>query len=105
MHPIPKRHLRGKVLNFSEGTLALQPDQVEATIADLCRRAAGVLAANKWRAIYLVPTGHPLLSIAAALLVFRITRLDPVIVSYFGEEGYRDIKLDLRRFIVGREER
>jgi hypothetical protein len=39
------------------------------------------------------------------LLVFRITRLDPVIVSYFGEEGYRDIKLDLRRFIVGREER
>lgn len=105
MHPIPKRHLRGKVLNFSEGSLALQPEEVDATIAELCRRATSVLASSKWKTIYLIPTGHPLLSIAAALLVFRITRLAPVIVSYFGEEGYRDIKLDLRRFIVGDEKR
>jgi hypothetical protein len=103
LHPIPKRYLRGTVVNFSEGSLALDPVNINLTLRRILKDAASTLSSNRWRNIYLIPTGHPLLSVAAALLVFRITRIDPVVVAYFGEEGYQDVKLDLRNFIFGGE--
>jgi hypothetical protein len=103
LHHIPPRFLRGEVFVLSRGTLDLSnAKQIQITFTRLLRPLAQKLRAEQWRRIYIIPTGHPTLSMQAKLLVFRITRIESTEVFYLGNGRYLDLSLDQRRLILSK---
>ncbi|VXC81696.1 hypothetical protein [Sphingomonas sp. AX6] len=99
MHAIPSHLLRGDVFSFSSGQVELEPSSVDKTLDFLIRRGHDFLKRKNWNKVYIIPSGHPLLVTTATLLVFRSLRVDPVIVSYFGENSYIDVATNIRKRI------
>lgn len=98
MHSIPDDIIRGDRLVFSEGTLDLSENMAESTVAELMRAAHVVLSRRLWNKVYIIPSGHPLLVVAATMICYRTVRIDPIVVSYF-EGEYLDVPLHVRRSI------
>lgn len=103
LHAIPEHFLRGEVFNFSEGSFDVGEKQIEELLFRSTSALAECLRKTKWTRIYVVPTGHPLLISVVTLAVFRVTRIDPVMVSYFGVDGYLDVDLKMREWLSPKE--
>ena len=95
MHALPESIMRGDAFFFSEGNLNLSKEGVGLTITDLTKRAVKHLRKKIWNKIYIIPSGHPLLVSLCTLVIYRVTRISPIIVYYMDGE-YIDAPVDIR---------
>ena len=102
MHSIPVDVLRGEVFLFSDGQVDLTIENAEKSLDDLIKRAHAFLSQRNWNKVFLIPSGHPLLVVAATLVTFRATRVDPVVVAYLGSEGYIDFDSRVRERVFSK---
>jgi hypothetical protein len=96
VHEIPRTYLRGEVYNASQGdwdastdeTLLLELKGILALLATKLRSA-------QWKRVYLIPTGHPVLSLQIKAMVYRLLRLNTIDLYHKAGE-YFEINLDQR---------
>lgn len=97
LHHFPDALIKGEKYICSHGSFNIDDikTHIEQTLSDLAKK----LKSERWRKIYLVPSGHPLLSMQVKLLIFRITRMESIDIGYFGEGGYKEFVLAQRPII------
>jgi len=96
IHEIPKAFLRGEVYEASRGDWDASTE--EALIGELITilsRLANKLRSQQWQRVYLIPTGHPILSIQIKAMVFRLLRLNTIDL-YYKAGKYFEVDLDQR---------
>ena len=100
VHEIPEKLRRGEVYSASQGNCQVSSDE------DLSREVRRILAgvAHKlrerpWRVVYLIPTGHPVVSMQIKALVYRALRLNTVDVAYLNGVYYT-LRLDQREVAI-----
>lgn len=102
VHKIPSKYLRGEVYSISHGnfdasTATVLTEELINILSDLAK----VLRSNTWKQVYLLPTGHPIISINAKAIVYRLLRINTVDICYLNGEymevelNHRDIALSL----------
>ena len=103
VHTIPPQYLRGEIYEVSRGNWSTT-DAAELTeeLTSLLSGLANKLRSRPWRTVYLVPTGHPILTINVKLLVYRLLRINTIDL-YYREGEYLEIQLDHRRISLDLE--
>jgi hypothetical protein len=104
VHSIPKAYLRGEVYEASRGDWDVSTE--EALLTELRGILSGVvskLRSQSWSRIYLIPTGHPVLSLQIKAMVYRILRFNTVDL-YYKNGFYFEVDLDQRSIALGRGE-
>jgi hypothetical protein len=95
-HSVPQRYLRGEIFVASRGDIDLSsPSKAKATFIKIVQRLNRKLLEKTWAKIYLIPTGHPTLSLQIKLAVHSTTRLNTTDVFYLNGR-YFDIDFDAR---------
>lgn len=95
-HHIPNQYLRGEVYIASEGSIDFSSiDSIELQYINIVGKLKKKLMSRTWSKIYLIPTGHPTLSMQIKSAVYRITRLDTTDLFYSNGE-YFDISINWR---------
>lgn len=98
MHSIPDEFIRGDKLVFSSGNIDLTEENAQDTVSNLMSIAHQTLLQRLWNTVYIIPSGHPLLVVAATMICYRTVRIDPIVVSYFDGQ-YLDVPLEVRKSI------
>jgi hypothetical protein len=96
VHEIPKAYLRGEVYEASRGDWDASTE--EALLLELkaiLSRLANKLRSNRWKRVYLIPTGHPVLSLQIKAMVYRLLRFNTIDL-YHKAGTYFEINLDQR---------
>lgn len=95
-HKIPQRYLRGELFVASRGNIDLSsPEKAKNVILKIISRLNRKLLQRSWSKIYLIPTGHPTLSLQIKLAVYGVTRLNTIDVFYLNGR-YFDIEFNAR---------
>jgi hypothetical protein len=105
IHEIPEVYLRGDIYEASRGDWNVVSE--EALLFELTKilsRLAKKLRSKAWKQIYLIPTGHPILSLQIKAMVYRILRLNTVDL-YHKAGTYFEVNLDQRAIALGRTKR
>ena len=103
VHTIPKRYLRGDIYEVSRGDwVADSRAEVQEELMRLLHGLARKLRSRAWRRVYLVPTGHPILTVNVKLLVYRLLRLNTVDL-YYKAGQYIEVHIDHRRLSLAAE--
>lgn len=63
-------------------------------------RLAVKLRSGRWKRVYLIPTGHPVLSLQIKTMVYRLLRLNTIDL-YYKAGTYFEIDLDQRAIALG----
>jgi hypothetical protein len=96
VHEVPPAYLRGDVYEASRGDWNASTE--EALSLELRRILSGLvkkLRSRRWGCIYLIPTGHPILSLQIKAMVYRILRLNTIDL-YYKAGTYFEVDLDQR---------
>ena len=100
VHTIPKSYLRGEVYVASHGNwTAVDEKTLNREISEILLAAAKKLKQHPWRKVFLVPTGHPAVSMNIKVLVYRILRINTVDWVYLGGEYYC-LEIDQRAIAI-----
>lgn len=103
VHTIPDRYLRGVVYEVSRGDWAVSTAvEVREELMGLLHRLARKLRSRPWRQVYLVPTGHPVLTVNVKLLVYRLLRINTIDL-YYKAGQYIEVEIDHRRLSLQTE--
>lgn len=95
-HKIPDRYLRGEIFVASQGNLDFSSArEIKRQFQDILGALRDKLKERAWRKVYLIPTGHPALSIQIKLGIYRISRITTSDVFYYNGQ-YFDIDIDIR---------
>ena len=95
-HHIPAKYLRGEVYVASKGNIDFSSlSAIEGQYVEIIERLKKKLMRKAWSKVYLIPTGHPTLSLQIKSAVYRITRLDTTDLFYSNGEYY-DITINWR---------
>jgi hypothetical protein len=101
VHRAPPHILNGYVYEASRGNLDFSNlASIEAVYSEILVSVTQVLKRERWDKIYLVPFGHPTLSMQIKVLVYRVTGMDTTDWFYLGELGYLPLSLPIRSLIV-----
>ena len=104
VHAIPDAFLRGEVYAVSHGDwLADTRVDLEAELIAILKRLVHKLRSQRWNRIYLIPTGHPVLTVNVKLLVYRILRLNTIDL-YYRSGQYIDVHIDHRRLALAADD-
>ena len=96
VHRVPDSCLRGEVLIASQGNWAVGSEEaMNREIRRILAKVARKLKQRPWRKVFLVPTGHPVVSMNIKLLVYRILRLNTADWMYL-DGIYYIIEIDQR---------
>ena len=96
VHRVPDSCLRGEVLIASEGNWAVGSEEaMDREIRRILAKVAQKLKQRAWRKVFLVPTGHPVVSMNIKLLVYRALRLNTADWMYLNGI-YHNIEIDQR---------
>lgn len=96
IHEIPRRYLRGEIYEASRGDWDVSTE--EALLLELkaiLSRLARKLRTGSWERVYLIPTGHPVLSLQIKTMVYRVLRLNTIDL-YHKAGSYFEVNLDQR---------
>ena len=89
VHTIPENYLRGEVYVASRGNWRVDNDEtLNSQVGQILTGVAHKLKERQWRKVYLIPTGHPAVSMNIKLLVYRATRLNTIDWVYINGEYY-----------------
>lgn len=103
VHTIPPQYLRGEVYEVSRGNWnATGAIELGEELTDLLSELAKKLRSRPWRTVYLIPTGHPILSIHVKLIVYRLLRINTIDL-YYGNGEYLEVHLDHRQISLALE--
>ena len=103
VHSIPSSLLRGEVYEASRGDWnASTQDALIAELQEILLRLVTRLRLRQWRRIYLIPTGHPILSLQIKAMVFRILRLNTIDLYYKGG-SYFEVDINQRAIALDSE--
>ena len=101
VHTIPQSYLRGEVYVASRGNWRVDNDEtLNSQVSQILTGVARKLKERQWRRVYLIPTGHPAVSMNIKLLVYRAIRLNTIDWVYINGEYYlltidqRDISIE-----------
>ncbi|WP_186080038.1 hypothetical protein [Burkholderia gladioli] len=95
-HHIPNQYLRGEIYVASEGSIDFSSKKsIEERYVEIINNLQSKLMSKTWNKIFLVPTGHPTLSLQIKSAVYRVTRLDTTDLFYSNGEYY-DISINWR---------
>jgi hypothetical protein len=105
IHRIPRTLLRGEVYEASRGDWDASTE--EALLLELRRilsRLVKKLRSGRWERVYLIPTGHPILSLQIKAMVYRILRLNTIDL-YYKQGSYFEVDLDQRAIALSEADR
>jgi hypothetical protein len=105
VHSIPQAFLRGEVYEASSGDWDASTE--EALLNELRRILSGLvnkLRSARWNRVYLIPTGHPILSLQIKAMVYRILRLNTIDL-YYKAGSYFEVDLDQRAIALSEGDR
>lgn len=103
VHTIPNEYLRGEIYEVSRGNwIAQTHDELVEELAGLLSNLARHLRLRAWRKVYLIPTGHPVLTANIKLLVYRVLRLNTIDL-YYKDGSYLEISIDHRAISLSTE--
>jgi hypothetical protein len=96
VHEIPQRYLRGEVYEASRGNWnATTEEALILELTSILSRLVDKLRSGHWKCVYLIPTGHPILSLQIKAMVYRLLRINTIDL-YHKEGAYFEINLDQR---------
>jgi hypothetical protein len=96
VHGIPREYLRGEIYEASRGDWDVSTEEtllleLKAILSSLARK----LRTGSWKQVYLIPTGHPILSLQIKAMVYRVLRLNTI--DLYHKAGiYFEVNLDQR---------
>lgn len=96
IHEIPAGYLRGEVYEASRGDWDVSSEEsLRLELTAILSRLAGKLRSGRWKRVYLIPTGHPVLSLQIKAMVYRLLRLNTI--DLYHKAGiYFEVSLDQR---------
>lgn len=101
VHPVPAEYLRGEVYSASYGNLDVSSQEaLETEFKRILGELGRKLNERGWKQIYLIPTGHPALSIQIKLFVYRIMRINTIDLFYTNGQYY-ELYVDHREIVLG----
>lgn len=105
VHAIPSEHLRGEVYSASYGNWDVSSQEaLEREFKNILNNLGRKLKERSWSRIYLIPTGHPALSIHIKQFVYRVTRMNTIDLVYLNGRYY-ELSIDHREVLLeSREE-
>ena len=96
VHEIPEKLRRGEVYSASQGNWQVSSDEdLSREVRRILVGVARKLRERPWQVVYLIPTGHPVVSMQIKALVYRALRLNTVDVAYLNGVYYT-LHLDQR---------
>ena len=105
VHVIPEVYLRGEVYEVSRGDWAVDTAaDLEAELNAILTRLVRKLRSRPWQRVYLIPTGHPVLTVNVKLLVYRLLRLNTIDL-YYHSGTYIDVQINHRRLSLSVDDR
>ena len=100
VHAIPDSFLRGEVYVASRGNWRVENEgTLNSEVRQVLIGVARKLKERQWRRVYLIPTGHPALSMNIKLLVYRAIRLNTIDWVYINGEYY-SLMIDQREISI-----
>ncbi len=100
VHEIPSEHLRGDVFHASHGNWNVSTDgDLRSELQRILTGVAQKLKERPWQIVYLVPTGHPVVSMQIKTLVYRALRLNTIDLAYLNGTYYI-VDLDQREIAI-----
>ena len=104
VHTIPESYLRGEVYVASRGNWRVDNDEtLNSQVSQILTGVARKLKERQWRRIYLIPTGHPAVSMNIQLLVYRAIRLNTIDWVYINGEYYL-LTIDQSEISIGADD-
>jgi hypothetical protein len=101
IHIFPEEILIGDIFVFSEGMVDFtSKETIKREISENLFRLTDFLREKKWKSVYLVISGHAILSMQIKLLVYRVTRLETVDWFFDGAGRYIPIDIHVRALIA-----
>jgi len=100
VHAIPKQYLRGEVFEASRGDWNISSQQ--ALVEELKTILSNLvikLRSKPWQRVYLVPTGHPILSLQIKTMVYRVLRINTIDL-YHKSGSYLEVDIDQRAIAI-----
>lgn len=96
VHEVPSTYLRGEVYEASRGDWdASTEEALSIELRRILSRLVKKLRSRRWDRIYLIPTGHPILSLQIKAMVYRILRFNTIDL-YYKAGTYFEVDLDQR---------
>jgi hypothetical protein len=103
VHEIPKVYLQGEVYEASWGDWnASSEEALLLELSSILSRLAHKLRSKQWNRVYLIPTGHPVLSLQIKTMVYRLLRINTIDL-YYKAGSYFTVDLDQRAIALGEE--
>lgn len=105
LHEIPASYLRGEVYPASRGDW--QVSTKEALLKEMTAilsRLATKLRSRSWKRVYLIPTGHPVLSLQIKSMVYRVLRINSIDL-YYKAGTYFEVDIDQRAVALKSDEK
>ena len=100
VHTIPERYLCGEVYVASRGNWRAENEgTINSEVRQVLIGVARKLKERQWRRVYLIPTGHPAVSMNIKLLVYRAIRLNTIDWAYINGEYY-SLMIDQREIAI-----
>ena len=104
VHSIPEQYLRGEVYNASRGNWdASTQESLVRELTGLLTRLGHKLRSRPWKRVYLIPTGHPILSVQIKAMVYRLLRVNTIDL-YHKAGTYFEIDIDQRAIALNLSE-
>ena len=95
LHTIPSRFIHGELYIASLGNLVYDsPKGIVSQYRRILSRIRAKLTERDWKRIYLIPTGHPTLSLQIKNLVYHVLRMDTIDLFYSNGKYF---ELDISR--------
>ena len=100
VHKIPDSYLRGEVYVASRGNWRADNEEtLNSQVGQILTGVARKLKERQWRRVYLIPTGHPAVSMNIKVLVYRALRLNTIDWVYINGEYY-SLMIDQREISI-----
>ena len=105
IHEIPAGYLRGEVYEASRGDWdASTEESLLLELRAILSRLAKKLRSGRWKCVYLIPTGHPVLSLQIKAMVYRLLRFNTIDL-YYKAGIYFEVNLDQRAIALDTADR
>jgi hypothetical protein len=105
VHEIPHAYLRGEVYEASRGDWdASTEEALLLELRGILSRLVDKLRSERWNRVYLIPTGHPVLSLQIKAMVYRLLRFNTIDL-YYKAGTYLEVNLDQREIALAKGDR
>lgn len=100
VHQFPKEYLHGEIYEASHGNFKeLSLECITNEMQSVLKKLNDKLNEKLWDKIYLMPTGHPVISANIKSFVYRVRRLNTIDILYINGK-YFEVSIDHRHFAI-----